>query len=336
MLAKWREQGFLFTRRQAVFAMLLVMVLTVNAIPDLRASALYLISDGTAADGAEQITAEQVILVGTEESVESFRFQSGRKVTLTAGGSVDYATTRSGETVTGLLRRMGAKAAAMELAKVDVSQPEVRIEVASSFSYYETVSEPAEYTVTYTQTYTLPKGEERVTQPGVDGTRDVVYEVIYADGALVSRQAVLEENDTSVPEIVETGTCVKQAQAGDTVASVVKNDDGSGYLLMASGDALHFSKAIEVKCTAYTTGYGGVGTRTATGTTVRRGVVAVDKSVIPLGSTLYVDVKSSAYRYGMAYAEDTGIRGAKLDLYMDTYNECVQFGVRNAVAYILD
>ena len=112
----------------------------------------------------------------------------------------------------------------------------------------------------------------------MDGTREVVYEVVYADGELVSRQAVAEQNNTSVTEYAYVGTLVKEAQAGDTIASVVKNSDGSGYLLMQSGDALHFTGSMEVKCTAYTTGYDGVGTITATGTTVAHGCVAVDKS----------------------------------------------------------
>ena len=114
----------------------------------------------------------------------------------------------------------------------------------------------------------------------------------------------------------------------------MKNSDGSGYLLMQSGDALHFTGSMEVKCTAYTTGYDGVGTITATGTTVARGCVAVDKSVIPLGTTMFIT--SGSHTYGMAHAEDTGVRGAKIDLYMDTYNECIQFGRRNSVAYFLD
>ena len=28
--------------------------------------------------------------------------------------------------------------------------------------------------------------------------------------------------------------------------------------------------------------------------------------------------------------------GEKIDLYMDSYNECIQFGLRSSVAYILD
>lgn len=145
---------------------------------------------------------------------------------------------------------------------------------------------------------------------------------------------VAEQNNTSVTEYAYVGTLVKETQAGDTIASVVKNSDGSGYLLMQSGDALHFTGSMEVKCTAYTTGYDGVGTITATGTTVAHGCVAVDKSVIPLGTTMFIT--SGSYTYGMAHAEDTGVRGAKIDLFMDTYNECIQFGRRNSVAYFLD
>ena len=247
---------------------------------------------------------------------------------------MQYATTRTNETADALLKRMGISVGPMEMVKVDVSEPEIFIEIAASFTYYETLTEPAEHATVYTESYKVPKGETQVWQQGMDGTREVVYEVVYADGELVSRQAVAEQNNTSVTEYAYVGTLVKEAQAGDTIASVVKNSDGSGYLLMQSGDALHFTDSMEVKCTAYTTGYDGVGTITATGTTVAHGCVAVDKSVIPLGTTMFIT--SGSYTYGMAHAEDTGVRGAKIDLFMDTYDECIQFGRRNSVAYFLD
>ena len=47
-------------------------------------------------------------------------------------------------------------------------------------------------------------------------------------------------------------------------------------------------------------------------------------------------ITSGSYTYGMAHAEDTGVRGAKIDLFMDTYDKCIQFGRRNSVAYFLD
>ena len=333
MLAKWIERHIPLNRRQAVFALLLGMVLAVNTVPALRASALELMNESGAADpAAEAVSADRLIIVGAEDGGQTLA--SGRKVTVTGGGNAAYATTRANETIEALLSRLEITVGPMEMVKVDLTQPEITVEVASSFTYYETAYEASAYTTVYNSTYTLPKGEQQVTQPGVNGTREVIYEVIYADGQLVSRQAVAEGTDTSSAEIVSVGTCVKEAQAGDTIASVVKNDDGSGYLIMKSGDALHFSCAMNVRCTAYTTGYDGVGTRTATGTAARRGCVAVDKRVIPLGTNLFITAGS--YTYGMAYAEDTGMRGEKIDLYMDSYNECIQFGLRSAVAYILD
>jgi len=79
-------------------------------------------------------------------------------------------------------------------------------------------------------------------------------------------------------------------------------------------------ETITFEATAYTwTGY-----RTATGVCPSRGTVAVDPRVIPLGTELYIE------GYGPAVAADTGgaIQGQKLDLYMDTEHECLQWGRR--------
>ena len=97
---------------------------------------------------------------------------------------------------------------------------------------------------------------------------------------------------------------------------------------------MKFSKAVTVTATAYTAGYDGVGTRTATGTTVHKGVAAVDKKVFPLGSKLYVMAKGM--EYGYTSAEDTGMKGPKIDLYMESYQECIQFGRRTGTVYLLE
>ena len=334
------KHGFSRQRcRRALFLALFAALLMLNGSPELRADALYLLASGdtvSVLDADTAIPAERVIVTGAQSADVEVALPAGEKVTVTHGDAVEYATTRSGERVSDLLRRLQISVSPLELVLVDVSGEEVAVTVDTDITYYETASEPAEHTTIYTPTGCLPKGETQVVQQGIDGVREVTYEVVYADGQLVSRQAVAESGNTSVAELAYLGTRVSEAQDGDTVSSVVYESDGSGYLLMASGDSLHFSRAVEVRCTAYTAGYDGVDTCTATGTTVRRGVVAVDKRVFPLGSRLYVDVQSSAFSYGMAYAEDTGMRGEKLDLYMDSYDECIQFGVRRAVAYVLD
>lgn len=54
------------------------------------------------------------------------------------------------------------------------------------------------------------------------------------------------------------------------------------------------------------------------------GVVAVDPSVIPLGALLWIE------GYGYATAGDTGglIKGRRVDLFMRTKAEAVQYGIR--------
>ena len=339
-MQKFLKEMFTAPRcRRAMFLVLFAAVMLLNSSPELRADALYLIADGdtvSVLDGTAAIPQERVIVTGAQSSDAEVTLPAGEKVTVTHGEDVEYATTRSGESVSALLRRLQITISPLEMVLVDVSDEAVQITVGSDFTYYEMVTEASEHAVLTSTSYRSPKGETQVVQQGVDGTHDVVYEVVYADGQFVSRQAVEEKNDTSVAEISYVGTLVDQASSGDTVKSVVTEKDGSGYLLMKSGDSVHFTGSMKVTCTAYTAGYGGVGTRTATGTTVHVGTVAVDKSVISLGTEMFI-VGSSGYTYGNAVAEDTGVRGAAIDLYMNSYQECKQFGrQKNSTVYFLD
>jgi len=63
-------------------------------------------------------------------------------------------------------------------------------------------------------------------------------------------------------------------------------------------------------------------------------VVAVDKKVIPLGTRMYI-VTDDGIVYGLSVAEDTGVKGNKVDLYDETYEQCINFGRRACTVYIL-
>ena len=73
------------------------------------------------------------------------------------------------------------------------------------------------------------------------------------------------------------------------------------------------------------------------GTVVKVGSVAVDPSVIPLGTRMYIVSNDGEYVYGISTAEDigAGVDGARVDLYMDTTEEAIQFGWRDCIVYIL-
>ena len=114
----------------------------------------------------------------------------------------------------------------------------------------------------------------------------------------------------------------------DTVNKTITAGDGSSY---------QYTSVIDVKATAYNRVEEG-GLTTATGTTTKYGTIAVDPSVIPLGSKLYVvSDGGQSWSYGPGLAEDTGglIKGNRIDLFFMTGEEATEFGVRSAKVYIL-
>jgi 3D (Asp-Asp-Asp) domain-containing protein len=70
--------------------------------------------------------------------------------------------------------------------------------------------------------------------------------------------------------------------------------------------------------------------KTATGMPVGRGVVAVDPSVIPLGTRLYIP----GYGNGVAADVGGGIQGNIIDLWYPTYAECAAWGRRTVTITI--
>ena len=76
------------------------------------------------------------------------------------------------------------------------------------------------------------------------------------------------------------------------------------------------------------------GNKTFTGVDVHYGVVAVDPNVIPL----HTKMKIEGFGDKIFTALDTGnaIKGNKIDLFLPSYDECIQFGKRNLKIYILN
>lgn len=72
------------------------------------------------------------------------------------------------------------------------------------------------------------------------------------------------------------------------------------------------------------------GYRTASGATCEEGTtVAVDRRVIPLGTKLYIE--------GLGYriAQDTGVSGHWIDVFMEDHDECNRNGLQKHKVYIV-
>lgn len=93
----------------------------------------------------------------------------------------------------------------------------------------------------------------------------------------------------------------------------------------------NYRKKLVMKATAYTSQDPGCGNLTKREHLLRKGLVAVDPKVVPLGTRLYIE------GYGYAIADDIGsaIKGATIDLAYETRNEAFRFGRKTITVFVL-
>ena len=172
----------------------------------------------------------------------------------------------------------------------------------------------------------LTHKQSKILIQGVNGKNKVKCKEYYAGDKLIKEEVIhVETLVKPIDQVFEEGT-----------KDVFTNDRGD----------FTARKAIKMVATAYEAGPRSTGKRpgdkgygiTASGARAKRGTVAVDPRVIPLGTKLYVkSLTPGVPDYGFAIAQDTGgaIKGNKIDLFMDTVWECMQFGRRPVMVYIL-
>lgn len=179
----------------------------------------------------------------------------------------------------------------------------------------------------------LPQGTTQVLVAGRDGALKRREWVRYVN-AQEAERALLEEKRTLAPvtELVAVGTGIPQP--AETSLPVVSGNE----LILPTGERVRFKRVDYVRATAYTHTDPGCTSTTATNTRVHRGTVAVDPRYIPYGTRMFIMASDGSYIYGLAQAEDCGgdIKGDRVDLYLPSYEACVQFGRRRCTVYFLE
>lgn len=91
-------------------------------------------------------------------------------------------------------------------------------------------------------------------------------------------------------------------------------------------------RSLLMSASAYSAYDPGNGHYTYRGSFLRKGLVAVDPSFLPLGTRLFIP------GYGEAVADDIGgaIKGNRIDLAFDTHHEAIQFGRKEVLVYIIE
>ena len=92
-------------------------------------------------------------------------------------------------------------------------------------------------------------------------------------------------------------------------------------------------RKMDVKATAFSSAKDEGGAYAWNGEKLRDGHIAVDFKVIPMNTMVYIPQLGKIYK-----AVDTGskIKGAKIDIWMPTKQQCKQWGVKDLEIYILE
>ena len=184
--------------------------------------------------------------------------------------------------------------------------PGMAIHIVGISEEEELEEERIESRTLYQADPSLPYGERRVVQ-GHDGVRYRQYQAVYEDGRLISRELASE---WYAPEPQDTIVYYSTRTAPPPPPTPARS------LPVEAPPGLNVARTLRVYATWYNATSAGRSPSdpwygiTATGVRVDRGVIAVDPSVIPLGTRLYVP----GYGYGVAADTGGGISGDMIDL----------------------
>ena len=281
--------------------------------------------------GIEALGADDELRVTETDGRDRIHVLRAFTVPVTADGTTtDLVATD--ETVGELLSEAG-----IEVEAQDIIQPALEEELERGDSitvqrvdYVEYTQEeaiPIETEYQETSLYYRNTDKEMVLDTGSEGMDLVTYRETWVDGELQQVEetgrstldpmepAVIKCYGDGAPVSIFTGPDVVDGVPTEGVVSVYSSQRATGY-------------------SASLTAKGASGQRLTYGT------VAVNPSIIPYGTLLYITSDDGRFVYGYAYAADTGTAmmtgHAFIDLYYETYSESVSNAVISVTVYVID
>lgn len=187
--------------------------------------------------------------------------------------------------------------------------------------------------------------KEVVKQKGIDGIKETTYKIKYQNDIEISKTEI-SSNITKQPvkKIIEIRNNEVSSRASvdrATVETVAQTASANGNALATKAQGitpvvktLNASAYTASTCgkSANSSGYGitSSGARASSWCTVAAG------KGYPIGTIIYIPYFANKPNGGWFVVQDRGgaISNNKLDVYMSTYNECINFGRRNLECYI--
>jgi uncharacterized protein YabE (DUF348 family) len=288
----------------------------------------------TASDTIEEFLEEQEIVLKEHDKLTpdlnteikddlEIDIQRAFPVKVVVGGKEQEEWSTS-TTVADFLSQQGIKLKDMdrvEPALTETVSSNTLIKVIRVEKVTDVVEEPIKFATVTKNDQSLEKGKQKVVTSGQEGLMEKKYEVILEDGKEISRELVSETKvKDKQDKVVAMGTKVIATQVSRSASAAAPSSGG---------------KEFYVNSTAYTANCNGCSGVTATGVNLKANpnakVIAVDPSVIPLGTKVYVE------GYGYATASDTGgaIRGSKIDVFFPSKSQAYQWGTKRVKVKII-
>lgn len=257
---------------------------------------------------------------------------------VTVDGVLSSVLLQDGDTVQDVVDRLN-----IELGENDIISMELDAAVAGGdsivinrveISYFDE-TESWDYDTARVADPETSLGTEYIKQEGIRGSTTKTYEKKIIDGGEPIITLVNTETVEMQTEITAYGTRVYSPTPSSLSPSknyLTNIDQENGTITLADGSTYGYRS---IKDDFVATAYSGGG-RTASGRSAQVGVIAVDTSVIPMGTRMFITCGSVVY--GVCVAGDTGssIKGNRVDLYFDSSSQCYSFGRRGCTVYILD
>ena len=210
-----------------------------------------------------------------------------------------------------------------------------KIEVIEEAIPYETITKNSASVSSKNRT-------NQVIQKGKDGLKEVTYKIKYQNDIEISRTIVKEEIiKKPVNKIVQVtektarsstqrygSTSIAEAAANSS--ALAKKVEGIKPIVKTLNTSAYTASTCDKKPTDK--GYG----ITASGAKVKAWYTVAAGKAYPMGTVIYIPALKNKPNGGWFVVQDRGgaIKNNKLDIYMSTYNECIQFGRKNLECYI--
>ena len=273
---------------------------------------------------------DRIVTSGTPDG-ELMQVLRAYTVPVTADGQTQEIIT-TGATTRDLLTQAGLTYTEEDYLTpaADETVPEggsVTLQRVSYVEYTEDETVPSEVEEIPTSLYYRKQDKVQVVQQGTDGLDTVTYRETWVDGQQVDTEEIGRETQIGMIPTIQK-VYGEQASVSSFVGPEVE-------------DGVPVEGVAAVYTSQRATAYSASGTaKGASGRRLTYGTVAINPSIIPYGSLMYITSDDGKFVYGYAYAADTGTAmmtgHAFIDLYYETYDESVDNAVIPVTVYVLD